>query len=94
MDEAGLRGFHFSHWYAFFAPKGTPRTIVETLNAAIVEALADPALRQRLTDLGPEIFPREQQTPEALTAHHKADIKNGGRSSKLRGSGQNKSDLT
>jgi tripartite-type tricarboxylate transporter receptor subunit TctC len=74
VDEAGLPGFHFSHWYAFFAPKGKPKTIIDTLNAATVEALADPAVRRRLTDLGLEIFPREQQTPEALGAYHKADI--------------------
>jgi tripartite-type tricarboxylate transporter receptor subunit TctC len=74
VDEAGLPGFHFSHWYAFFAPKGTPRTIIDKLNAATVEALANPAVRTRLIDLGLKIFPREQQTPEALAGYHKADI--------------------
>ena len=74
VDEAGVPGFHFSHWYAFFVPKGTPKPIVGWLNAATVEALDDPAVRRRLTDLGLEIFPREQQTPEALAAYHKADI--------------------
>jgi tripartite-type tricarboxylate transporter receptor subunit TctC len=74
VDEAGLPGFHFSHWYAFFVPKGTPKAIIDTLNAATVEALADPTVRRRLTDLGLEIFPRELQTPEALAAYHKADI--------------------
>jgi tripartite-type tricarboxylate transporter receptor subunit TctC len=74
VDEAGLPGFHFSHWYAFFVPKGTPKTIIDTLNVATVEALADPAVRRRLTDLGLEIFPRELQTPEALAVYHKADI--------------------
>jgi tripartite-type tricarboxylate transporter receptor subunit TctC len=73
-DEAGMPGFHFSHWYAFFAPKGTPKPAIDRLNAAIVKALADPAARRRLIDLGLEIFPREQQTPEALAAYHKADI--------------------
>jgi tripartite-type tricarboxylate transporter receptor subunit TctC len=74
VDEVGLPGFHFSHWYAFFAPKDTPKPIIDTLNAATVEALADPAVRRRLADLGLEIFPREQQTPEALATYHKADI--------------------
>jgi len=74
VDEAGVPGFHFSHWYAFFVPKGTPKPIVGRLNAATVEALDDPAVRRRLTDLGLEIFQREQQTPEALAAYHKADI--------------------
>src|SRR4051812_45494265 len=45
VDEAGLSGFHFSHWYAFFVPKGTPKAIIDRLNAATVEALADPAVR-------------------------------------------------
>jgi tripartite-type tricarboxylate transporter receptor subunit TctC len=74
VDEAGLPGFHFSHWYAFFAPRGTPNTIISKLNAAAVEALDDPVVRQRLTDLGQEIFPREQRTPEALADFHKAEI--------------------
>jgi tripartite-type tricarboxylate transporter receptor subunit TctC len=73
-DEAGLPGFYFSHWYAFYAPKGTPRGIIDTLNAAAIEALDDPLVRRRLTDLGLEIFPREQRTPGALAAFHKAEI--------------------
>jgi tripartite-type tricarboxylate transporter receptor subunit TctC len=74
VDEAGLPGFHFSHWYAFFAPKGTPKSIIGKLNAATVEALDDPIVRQQLTDLGQEIFPRDQRTPEALATFHKAEI--------------------
>jgi tripartite-type tricarboxylate transporter receptor subunit TctC len=73
-DEAGLPAFHISNWFAFWAPKGTPKDIVARLNAATVEALADPTVRRRLTDLGLEIFPREQQTPEALAAFHRAEI--------------------
>jgi tripartite-type tricarboxylate transporter receptor subunit TctC len=73
-DEAGLPGFHISNWFAFWAPKGTPKDIVAKLNAATVGALADPTVRRLLTDLGLEIFPREEQTPEALAAFHKAEI--------------------
>ena len=62
------------NWQGFFAPKGTPSAVVERLNAAIVETMADPAVRSRLMDLGQEIFPREQQTPAALGAINKADI--------------------
>ena len=72
--EAGLPGFAIVNWQGFFAPKGAPAPVVEKLNAAIVETLADPAVRARLTDLGQEIFPREQQTPAALGAINKADI--------------------
>jgi tripartite-type tricarboxylate transporter receptor subunit TctC len=74
VDEAGLPGFHVENWQGLFAPKGTPAAVVARLNAAVVEALADPAVRARLTDLGQEIFPREQQMPEALAAMHRAGI--------------------
>ena len=56
-----------------FAPKGTPKDIIGKLNAAVVSALADPAVRSRLAGLGVEVFPREQQTPEALGALQRAD---------------------
>ena len=73
VDEAGLTGLYVSVWSGIWAPKGTPRDIVAKLNAAMVSALADPAARQRLRDLGQEITPRDQQTPEALAAFHKAE---------------------
>ena len=73
-DEAGLPGFYFSFWHAFWAPKGTPPEVVAKLNDAAVKALADPATRQRLVDLAQDIFPRDQLTPEALAAFHKAEI--------------------
>ena len=65
---------YISNWQALWAPKGTPKDVIARLNAAVVEALADPAVRARLADLGQEIFPREQQTPEALGAFQKAEI--------------------
>jgi tripartite-type tricarboxylate transporter receptor subunit TctC len=74
VDEAGLPGFYFSRWHALWAPKGTPKDVIAKLNAASIEALADPAVRARLADLAQEIYPRKQQTPEALGAFHKAEI--------------------
>jgi tripartite-type tricarboxylate transporter receptor subunit TctC len=74
VDEAGLPNFYMAVWHGIWAPKATPHPIIAKLNAAIVEALADPGVRQKLADLGQEIPPREQQTPEALRAHHKAEI--------------------
>jgi tripartite-type tricarboxylate transporter receptor subunit TctC len=71
--ELGLPKISWSAWHGLFAPKGTPKEIVSKLNAAAVEALADPAVRSRLVDLGYEIFPRDRQTPEALGALVKAD---------------------
>src|SRR5262249_18930254 len=66
VDEAGLPGFYLSIWSALWAPKGTPKDMIGTLNAAVGAALADPAVRQRFADLGQEIFPRDQQTPKTL----------------------------
>jgi tripartite-type tricarboxylate transporter receptor subunit TctC len=73
-DEAGLPGFYFSFWHALWVPKGTPKEIIDKLNGAVVSSLADPGIRQKLVDLSQEIFPREQQTPEALAAFQKAEI--------------------
>ena len=72
-DEVGLPGFYMSVWHAFWVPKGTPKEAVQKLNAAMREALADPAVRKRLEDLGQEIPSVEQQTPEALHAYHRAE---------------------
>jgi tripartite-type tricarboxylate transporter receptor subunit TctC len=74
VDEAGMPGFNISSWYGLFAPKGTPRAVIGKLNAAVGDALADAGVRQRLVDLGQEIPPRDQQTPEALGALQKAEI--------------------
>jgi tripartite-type tricarboxylate transporter receptor subunit TctC len=73
-DEAALPGFHVATWNALFAPKRTPKAIIDKLNAAAVTALADPAVRARFAAVGQEIPPREQQTPEALGALNRADI--------------------
>jgi tripartite-type tricarboxylate transporter receptor subunit TctC len=74
LDEAGLQGFDVSVWNAVWAPRGTPTDIIARLNAAVVAALADANVRTRLTELGQELPPREQQTPEALGAYQKAEI--------------------
>jgi tripartite-type tricarboxylate transporter receptor subunit TctC len=74
VDEAGLPGLHISSWLGLFAPKGTPKNIIGKLNAATGSALADPAIRQRLADLGAEIPRVDQQTPEFLGAFQKAEI--------------------
>jgi tripartite-type tricarboxylate transporter receptor subunit TctC len=74
VDEAGLPGFYASNWRAIWAPKGTPEDIVARLNAAAMDALADPAVRQRLAQLGQEFLPRDQQGPDALASLQKAEI--------------------
>ena len=72
--EIGLTALSYSQWTGLFAPKGTPREIISKLNAAAVEALPHSAVRSRLVEMGQEIFPRDQQTPEALGALQKADV--------------------
>jgi tripartite-type tricarboxylate transporter receptor subunit TctC len=74
VDEAGLPGLYFSLWAGLFAPKGTPRDIIDKLNSAAVDTLSDPNMRHKLAAQGFEIPPREQQTPEALGAYQKAEI--------------------
>jgi tripartite-type tricarboxylate transporter receptor subunit TctC len=74
VDEAGLPGFYTSVWYGLWAPKGTQKAIIARLNAAIVEAYADLGMRSRIMEFGQDIFPRDQQSPEALAAFHKAEI--------------------
>ena len=73
-DEGGVPGLYMSGWFGFFAPKGTPKDVIARLNGAMVQALADPAVRARFTQLGLDIASREQQTPEGLAAFHKAEI--------------------
>jgi tripartite-type tricarboxylate transporter receptor subunit TctC len=74
VDEAGLPGFYISVWHGFWVPKGTPKEAIDKLAAATQEALADPAVQKRLAELGQDIPTKEQQTPEGLATHHKAEI--------------------
>jgi tripartite-type tricarboxylate transporter receptor subunit TctC len=74
VDEAGLPGFYVLSWHGIFVPKATPNDVIARLNAAAVAALADPTVRQRLADVGQDIFPADQQTPAAMRAFHKAEM--------------------
>jgi len=74
VDEAGLPGFYVSVWHGLWVPRGTPSDVIGKLNGAVVDALADPVVRQRLANMGQEIPSREQQTPEALGAYQKAEV--------------------
>jgi len=74
VDEAGVPGLYLPGWFGFFAPKGTPKDVIARLNAAMMEALADPGVRARFAESGLDIVPREQQTPEALAAFQKGEI--------------------
>jgi tripartite-type tricarboxylate transporter receptor subunit TctC len=74
IDEAGVPGVHIPFWHGFWVPRGTPSNAIIKLNAAAIAALNDPTLRQRLIELGQEIPPRDQLSPEALGAFQKAEI--------------------
>jgi tripartite-type tricarboxylate transporter receptor subunit TctC len=73
-NEAGLAGFHSATWYGLWAPKGTPKEMITTLNRTVVETLADPALGMRYAEQGLDMPPRDRQTPEAFGTYHKAEI--------------------
>ena len=73
-DEAGLPGLHLLTWNALWAPKGTPRPVIGRLNAAAVQAMAEPKFKQRMIELALEMPPSDQLTPEALAALQKAEI--------------------
>ena len=73
-DESGVPGWHMSGWFGFFAPKGTPKDVIAKLNGAMMQALADPAVKARFAELGLDVAAREQQTPDGLAAFHKAEI--------------------
>ena len=73
-DEAGVPGLYMSGWFGLFAPRNTPAAIIARLNAAMVEALADPKVRERFASLGLDVAAPAQQTPEGLAAFHKAEI--------------------
>jgi len=74
VDEAGLPGLYGSLWHGLWAPKGTPHDVISKINSAVMQALADPTVKQRLADVGQDVVPVEQQSPEALAAYQKAEI--------------------
>ncbi|MGY3445381.1 tripartite-type tricarboxylate transporter receptor subunit TctC [Bradyrhizobium sp. USDA 4473] len=74
VDEAGLPGFHMTLWSGLWVPKGTPKEIVTKLNAAAVAAMADPTVQKQLENLGLQMPPKDQLTPEALGVWQKAEI--------------------
>ena len=74
LDEQGLKGFEVGIWHALYAPKGTPKAVIDKLSGALQAAVKDPAVIQRFADLGATTYPPEKATPAALQAHLKAEI--------------------
>src|SRR6187397_2541187 len=73
-DETGVPGLYMSGWFGFWAPKGTPKDAIAKLNSAMSQALAEPAVRSRFTELGLDVASKEQQTSEGLAVFQKAEI--------------------
>ena len=73
-DETGVPGLYMSGWFGFFAPKGVPKDVIGKLNGAMMQALADPTVKARFTELGLDVASPEQQKPEGLAAFQKAEI--------------------
>jgi tripartite-type tricarboxylate transporter receptor subunit TctC len=74
VDEAGAPGVYVIAWFGLWMPKGTPKEVIGKFNAAAMEALADPAVREKLAGLGQDVPAPELQTAEALGRHYKAEI--------------------
>jgi tripartite-type tricarboxylate transporter receptor subunit TctC len=78
LDEQGLKGFEVGIWHALYAPKGTPKAVMDKLSGALQAAVKDPAVIQRFADLGATTYPPEKATSAALQAHLKAEIEKWG----------------
>ena len=74
LDESGLKGFEVSVWHALYAPKKTPKPVIDTLTKALQAALKDKVVKERFADLGTEPVVEKRATPEALRTHLKAEI--------------------
>jgi tripartite-type tricarboxylate transporter receptor subunit TctC len=74
LQEQGLKGFEVGIWHALYAPKGTPKPVVDKLSAALQAALKDETVNKRFADLGAQAYPPDMATPAALAAHLKAEI--------------------
>ena len=74
LDEAGLKGFEVTIWHGLYAPKATPKPVIETLTKALQSALKEETVKHRFADLGTEPVAEKRATPEGLRAHLKAEI--------------------
>jgi tripartite-type tricarboxylate transporter receptor subunit TctC len=74
LDEQGLKGFEVGIWHGLYAPKGTPKPVLDKLVAALQDTVKDETVKKRFADLGATTFPPEKATPAALQAHLKAEI--------------------
>jgi tripartite-type tricarboxylate transporter receptor subunit TctC len=78
LQEQGLKGFEVGIWHGLYAPKGTPKPVMDKLSAALQAALRDPDVIKRFADLGATTYPPEKATAAALQSHLKAEIEKWG----------------
>ena len=74
MSEAGLPGFEVVVWHGVYAPKGTPKPVIDKLVAALQAGIQDPAFVQRMNDLGSQVVSQDKATPEGLRVRLKSEI--------------------
>jgi tripartite-type tricarboxylate transporter receptor subunit TctC len=74
VQESGIKDFQVGIWHGLWAPKGTPKPVVDKLVAALQTALKDPGVISKFADLGTEPVPQDQATPAALAKHLKAEV--------------------
>lgn len=74
LQEQGLKGAEVAIWHGLYAPKGTPKAVVDKLVAALQAALKEESVQKRYSELGAITFPPDKQTPQALQAHLKSEI--------------------
>jgi tripartite-type tricarboxylate transporter receptor subunit TctC len=74
MQEAGSPNFEFTIWHGLYAPRGTPRPVIDSLNKALQAALADPTIRARFAEVGTQLFPATERSPEAHRAQLEREV--------------------
>ncbi|MEN3278747.1 MAG: putative tricarboxylic transport rane protein [Massilia sp.] len=74
LNESGLPGFEVAVWHGLYAPKGTPKPVIDTLAGALQVALKDPNVKKRFADLGTEPVAENRATPAALRAHVQSEV--------------------
>jgi len=74
MNEAGVPGFEVAVWHGLYAPKGTPKPVIDRLASALQHAVKDPTVKTRFAELGTEPVPENKATPEALRVFLKSEI--------------------
>jgi tripartite-type tricarboxylate transporter receptor subunit TctC len=74
LDEQGLKGFEVGIWHGLYAPKGTPKPVLDKLSSALQGTLKSDEVKKRFADLGATTYPPDKATPAALQQHLKSEM--------------------